>query len=147
MQEVEEEPGDADDGTVHSQLEQDLPQGVLAHRRLLHGGCDVTRVTRDVVTLLSLLSLQLSCVLIAVFAIIMYRIIVVALLYASDDDVIKSNAKLATTATAACINLIVILIFNRVSVTSHLAIVLKYKQNNICFQVYERVAVFLTDLG
>ena len=58
---------------------------------------------------------QVSCVLIAVFAIIMYRIIIVALLYASDDDVIKSNAKLATTATAACINLIVILLFNRVS--------------------------------
>ena len=88
--------------------------------------------------------------LIAVFAIIMYRIIIVALLYASDDDVIKSNAKLATTATAACINLIVILLFNRVSYAMISSMMTSLNDEYVfdrCFQIYERVAVFLTDMG
>ena len=50
----------------------------------------------------------------AVFGVIMYRIIVVALLYASDEDIVRSNAKLTTTATAALINLILIMFLNKV---------------------------------
>ena len=59
---------------------------------------------------------QIFCVVAAVFGVIMYRIIVVGLLYAASEEVIRKNAKLTTTATAACLNLIVILLLNRVSV-------------------------------
>ena len=57
---------------------------------------------------------QISCVLMAVFGVIMYRIIVVTILYASSNDIIRENAKLTTSTTAACINLVAILILNRV---------------------------------
>ena len=57
---------------------------------------------------------QISCVLVAVFGIIMYRIVIVAVLYAAPNDYVRSNAKIATSATAACLNLIIILLLNRV---------------------------------
>ena len=59
-------------------------------------------------------AVQITCVLVAVFGIIMYRIAVVAVLYAAPNDYVRSNAKVATSATAACLNLIVILVLNRV---------------------------------
>lgn len=62
--------------------------------------------------------LQIACVVAAVFGVIMYRIIVVALFYASSDEIVRRNAKIATTVTAAIINLIIIMILNRVSATS-----------------------------
>ena len=60
--------------------------------------------------------LQISCVLCAVFGVIMYRIIVVSVLYASDEDVVQQNAKITTTATAALINLVLIVLLNRVRI-------------------------------
>ena len=50
----------------------------------------------------------------AVFGVIMYRIIIVTLFYASQETFVQNNAKLATTATAACLSLVVIIILNRV---------------------------------
>ena len=60
------------------------------------------------------LLLQIVCVMAAVFGVIMYRIIIVAVLYASDDALIKQNAKITTTVTAALISLVVIVILNKV---------------------------------
>ncbi len=51
----------------------------------------------------------------AVFGVIMYRIIVVALFYAADDEFVRKNAKIATTATAACISLFIIVLLNKVN--------------------------------
>ena len=45
---------------------------------------------------------------------IIYRMIIVGLLYAADSEMIRENAKLTTTATAAVINLIVIIFLNKV---------------------------------
>ena len=45
----------------------------------------------------------------------MYRIVIVAVLYASGDELIQRSAKITTTCTAACISLVVIMILNRVS--------------------------------
>ena len=51
----------------------------------------------------------------AVFGVIMYRIIVVTVFYASPEELIRRNAKITTTVTAAIINLIAIMLLNRVS--------------------------------
>ncbi len=59
--------------------------------------------------------LQILCVVAAVFAVIMYRIIIVTVLYASTDDIIRQNAKITTTATSALLNLVAIMILNKVS--------------------------------
>ncbi|KAI0208292.1 Anoctamin-4 [Lamellibrachia satsuma] len=61
----------------------------------------------------------------AVMGVIIYRMIIVGLLYAADNEVIQQNAKLTTTATAALINLIVIIFLNK---------------------VYQEIAIFLTNL-
>ncbi len=45
----------------------------------------------------------------------MYRIIIVTVLYASTDDIIRQNAKITTTATSALLNLVAIMILNKVS--------------------------------
>ncbi len=60
-------------------------------------------------------ALQILCVVAAVFAVIMYRIIIVTVLYASSDDIIRQNAKITTTCTAAMLNLVAIMILNKVS--------------------------------
>ncbi|XP_074649330.1 anoctamin-4-like [Tubulanus polymorphus] len=60
----------------------------------------------------------------AVFAIIVYRIIIVTLMSASSDGIIREYAKILTTATAALISLIIIMILNK---------------------LYERIALFLTN--
>jgi len=65
-------------------------------------------------------------VLAAILAIIIYRIFVVVLIYNSPDQLIKSQASLITTVTAACLSVIVITLLNK---------------------VYEKIAVFLTDRG
>jgi len=51
---------------------------------------------------------------------------VVVLIYNSPDQLIKSQASLITTVTAACLSVIVITLLNK---------------------VYEKIAVFLTDRG
>ncbi|KAF6023228.1 ANO4 [Bugula neritina] len=66
----------------------------------------------------------LLVVLAAILAIIIYRIFVVVLIYNSPDQLIKSQASLITTVTAACLSVIVITLLNK---------------------VYEKIAVFLTD--
>ncbi len=59
--------------------------------------------------------LQICAVLAAVFGVIMYRIIMVTLLYGSSEPIVRQNAKITTSATAALINLIVIMLLNKVS--------------------------------
>jgi len=69
---------------------------------------------------------MICCVVMAVFGVIIYRTIIVTFLYAqTDNDVIRKNAKLATSCSAAFINLCVIMILNR---------------------LYMRVAVWLTEI-
>lgn len=62
----------------------------------------------------------------AVFAVIIYRVIIVAVLYAQGDTLIKKYAKLLTTATAALLSLITIMLLNK---------------------IYEKIAIFLTNFG
>lgn len=51
----------------------------------------------------------------AIIGVVFYRISVLAVLYAIDDPVVYQNAQLIVTVTAACINLVIILILNFVS--------------------------------
>lgn len=62
----------------------------------------------------------------AVFAVIMYRITISALLASNPDPQIKSSVRVTVTATAVIINLVVILILD---------------------EIYGSVAVWLTELG
>ncbi|XP_019638132.1 PREDICTED: anoctamin-4-like [Branchiostoma belcheri] len=68
---------------------------------------------------------MVSLVLAAVFAVIVYRIVIVVVFYRSDLGLISERAKLATSATAALLNLIAIMILNK---------------------IYERVCYWLTDM-
>jgi len=54
-------------------------------------------------------------VLAVVFGVIMYRVIVLSILFVSQSEVVSKFAKIVTTATAAVINLVAIVILNRVS--------------------------------
>ena len=58
-------------------------------------------------------------VMIAVLGVIIYRLMVAAVMYKMNSDVITKNAKIVTSATAGVLNLIVIVILNFVR---HLAI-------------------------
>jgi hypothetical protein len=69
---------------------------------------------------------QICLVLAAVFAVIIYRVIIVAVLYGQGDRLVKKYAKLLTTATAALLSLIIIMLLNK---------------------VYEKIAIFLTNFG
>ncbi|KAK4289630.1 hypothetical protein Pmani_037410, partial [Petrolisthes manimaculis] len=61
----------------------------------------------------------------AVFGVILYRMAVIISMYQAESQLIRRNAKLATAATAACINLVIIIILN---------------------YFYEKVVVWLTNL-
>ena len=52
----------------------------------------------------------------------MYRIIVVTILHTSSDEIIRKNAKITTTVTAALINLVLIMLLNMVR-TSRLQLI------------------------
>lgn len=69
-----------------------------------------------VLSSLFIVMFMICLVIAAVFCVILYRTIMVALLFSSDDEFIKANAKYATTATAALLNLIIIMLLNRVYV-------------------------------
>ncbi|XP_078583555.1 anoctamin-4-like isoform X6 [Branchiostoma floridae x Branchiostoma japonicum] len=68
---------------------------------------------------------MVTLVLAAVFAVIVYRIVIVVVFYRSDLGLISERAKLATSATAALLNLVAIMILNK---------------------MYERVCYWLTDM-
>jgi len=55
-------------------------------------------------------------VLAVVFGVIMYRVILLSLLFVSQDEMVNKFAKIVTSITAALINLVAILILNRVSI-------------------------------
>lgn len=63
----------------------------------------------------ALLDRQLFVMLASVFSVIVYRIAVGLAIYQTDSDFIRRNAKLATSVTAAFINLVLIIMFNFVS--------------------------------
>jgi len=67
-------------------------------------------------------------VLAAILAVIIYRIVVVALIYKDTAlfGPIRENASLVTSVTAACISLIIITLLNK---------------------IYEKIAIFLTNMG
>lgn len=65
-------------------------------------------------------------VLAAILAVIVYRVLIVLLIYESEDKILKSQARLVTTVTAACISVIIISLLNK---------------------IYEKIAVFLTNMG
>lgn len=66
----------------------------------------------------SLIVRQLFVMLASVFSVIVYRIAVGLAIYQTDSDFIRRNAKLATSVTAAFINLVLIIMFNFVSVVA-----------------------------
>ncbi|KAK3097463.1 hypothetical protein FSP39_009845, partial [Pinctada imbricata] len=77
-------------------------------------------------TTFTVLLFFLAVVLAAVFGVILYRIVIAAVLYAAtDENTIRQRTSFIASTTAACINLIVILIMNF---------------------IYQRVAFFLTEL-
>ena len=50
-----------------------------------------------------------------VFGVIMYRVVLLSVLFVSPDEVVNKFAKIVTSITAAFISLVAILILNRVS--------------------------------
>jgi len=54
-------------------------------------------------------------VLAVVFGVIMYRVVLLSVLFVSPDEVVNKFAKIVTSITAAFISLVAILILNRVS--------------------------------
>ncbi|KAL4232704.1 Anoctamin-4 [Mactra antiquata] len=76
-------------------------------------------------TTVSVLLFFMAIVLIAVIGVIIYRIAIAAVLSASDMDIVKGRAGLVASATAACINLVIIVILNF---------------------IYQRIALGLTEL-
>ncbi|UYV68798.1 ANO4 [Cordylochernes scorpioides] len=74
----------------------------------------------------SVVLFMLCLVLAAVFGIIVYRIAIVATLYASEKTLWRTNAKLITSSSAALLNLMVIIIMDK---------------------VYRVLATFLTNIG
>ncbi|CAH1799995.1 unnamed protein product, partial [Owenia fusiformis] len=65
-------------------------------------------------TSLLVICFMICLVLAALLGVIVYRIVIVAVFYAQPYRYIQENAKLATTATAACINLIIIMLLNKI---------------------------------
>ena len=53
------------------------------------------------------------------FGVIIYRIAIAVALYASGEELIQSRASLIASATAACINLLAIVILNFVSIYAY----------------------------
>ena len=49
------------------------------------------------------------------FGVIVYRIAIAVVLYASEEEIVRQRASLIASGTAACINLVVIVILNFVS--------------------------------
>ncbi|XP_056015162.1 anoctamin-4-like isoform X6 [Ostrea edulis] len=76
-------------------------------------------------TSISILVFFLALVLAAVFSVILYRIVMSAILYGNSEDIIKTRASFISSITAACINLVIIIILNF---------------------FYQKVAFFLTEL-
>ena len=62
---------------------------------------------------LNLVCFQMCVVIAAIFSVILYRIVVVALLYTVEPN--ETIAKLGTSISASIINLIIILVLNQVS--------------------------------
>ncbi|XP_042204998.1 anoctamin-4-like isoform X1 [Homarus americanus] len=60
----------------------------------------------------SLVLLMLFVVMAAVFSVILYRMAVIIAMYQTTSDLFRRNAKLVTSMTAACLNLMVIIILN-----------------------------------
>jgi anoctamin-1 len=67
-----------------------------------------------VVMSVSAVLFMISLGLVAVLAVILYRMSMIAALNVVDEENIKGNASLFITATGACINLVLILVFNQV---------------------------------
>ena len=63
-----------------------------------------------------LLLFQMAIVLIAVVGVIIYRIAIAAVLSTTGEGVVKGRAGLIASATAACINLVIIFILNFVCI-------------------------------
>ncbi|XP_061192079.1 anoctamin-4-like isoform X3 [Saccostrea echinata] len=76
-------------------------------------------------TSFSVLLFFLALVLAAVFSVILYRIVMSAILYGNEENIIKTRASFISSITAACINLVIIIILNF---------------------FYQKVAYFLTEL-
>nr|XP_022287595.1 anoctamin-4-like isoform X1 [Crassostrea virginica] len=76
-------------------------------------------------TSFSVLLLFLALVIAAVFSVILYRIVMSAFLYGSPDNFIKSRATFISSISAACINLVIIMVLN---------------------MLYQKIAYFLTEL-
>jgi len=57
----------------------------------------------------------MALVLVAIIGVIIYRIVIAGVLSAADTDIVKGRAGLIASATAACINLVIIFILNFVS--------------------------------
>ncbi|KAK3580687.1 hypothetical protein CHS0354_017969 [Potamilus streckersoni] len=64
-------------------------------------------------TTASIIFFSLCVVLGAVFGVIVYRIIITAVLYSSEEFLLRSRSTLVASGTAACINLVIILILNQ----------------------------------
>ncbi|XP_071550215.1 anoctamin-5 isoform X3 [Panulirus ornatus] len=71
----------------------------------------MSQITR-LVAANSLVILMLFVVMAAVFGVIIYRMAVAIAMYQTGSDLIRRNAKIVTSMTAACLNLIVIIILN-----------------------------------
>ncbi|XP_014662739.1 PREDICTED: anoctamin-4-like isoform X2 [Priapulus caudatus] len=69
-----------------------------------------TRVLTSATTILFMLCVVLA----AIFGVIVYRIVIVSVLYASDVALVRQNAKLTTTITAATLNLLVIILLSKI---------------------------------
>ncbi|KAJ8315865.1 hypothetical protein KUTeg_008015 [Tegillarca granosa] len=69
--------------------------------------------------------MKLCLVIGAVFGVILYRIVITALVYQNPETLIRSRASFIASTTAACINLVIIIILNF---------------------FYQRIALFLTNL-
>ncbi|ELU07311.1 hypothetical protein CAPTEDRAFT_153854 [Capitella teleta] len=76
-------------------------------------------------TSFSVVLFMICCVICAVFGVIMYRVVVVTLLYSVPNPYVQQFASITTSCTAAVISLIIIMLLNR---------------------LYEKVALFLTEL-
>lgn len=109
---------------------------------------------------------QIVVVIAAVLGIVIYRVITVSTFAALGWAPIRNNSQVATTATAVCINFCVIMLLNVVSVPPQqqgalqgkkaprhggccvVQVVVKTRLTAaLLLQLYEKVAVFLTNLG
>ena len=70
--------------------------------------------------------LQICVVIAAILGVIVYRIIIVVLIYRGESALLRKQARLITSVTAACLSVLAITILNK---------------------LYEKVAIFLTNMG